>query len=270
MKKIFSSVAIFLSSFLHSLPVTNPASPALLKEGLIWGSKCDCYGLKMDYIGDFVNNRYVKDLNGKVSRFSYYSHSGVIIFNAFDLLDVYGWAGVYNYKYNNNQPDTLGVNYLVQASSKNQLVWGLGVKAILWKKNFGACGATYIGIDSKYQVAQPTLFNAAYYNGNNALTDNTNYHTREAQVALGVAHKIGLLVPYAALKWSYFKAKENRGAFIEGMSGSPIISIYHLKSYTHFGFAAGLTLLVKERLSVGVEYAFNDESSFSINSEVRF
>jgi hypothetical protein len=272
MKKFAAIVGIMMSSSLFSLPVTNIADPSLLKEGIFFEGKCNCFALKLGYLGNFVQNRKVEDITGDINSFGYQSNCGKLTFNAWDLLDIYGYIGTYNYTYKDSRIDFLETkDYFVNAKSQDQLIWGLGTKAILWKHNFGCWGSTYVGIDAKYQIMKPTAFQSVQIDNIAANTNNTSYHAREAQVAMGVAHKIGFVVPYAALKWSYFKAKPNTHAYIQSATAlDPKIPIYQLENYTHFGFALGVTLLAKEKISLNGEVLLNDENAFSVNCEVRF
>lgn len=272
MKKYLAILGLTISSSLFSLPVTNIADPSLLKDGVFFDGHCNCFAFKLGYLGNFVQNRKVLDILGNIDTFSYQSNSGVLTFNAWDLLDIYGYLGSYNYQYKDNRKDFLDTaTYYVSARSQDQLIWGVGVKAILWKHNFGLCGSTYLGIDAKYQVMQPTAFQSVQIDNIDASTNNTSFHARESQVALGIAHKIRFVVPYAALKWSYFKAKPNLDAYIQSSTAlDPKIPIYQLKSYTHFGFALGLTLLIKDKISLNGEVLLNDENAFSASCEFRF
>lgn len=272
MKKYIALFGTIISSSIFSLPVTNIADPALLKKGVVLAGHCDCFSVKLGYLGNFVQDRNVRDQYGYINSFSYNSNSGLLTFNGWDLVDLYGYAGTYSYTYQNNQKDFLNTaRYFVSAQSEEQLIWGLGVKSILWKHNFGNCGSTYVGLDAKYQIMKPTAFQSVQIDHVDAQTNNTSYHSKESQVAFGIAHKLGFVVPYAALKWSYFKAKSNTDAYIQSSAAvNPKIAILELKSYTHFGFALGITLVADERFSLNGEVLLNDENAFTVNFEARF
>lgn len=271
MKKIIAALALLGTSPLFALPVLNPGDPALLKKGVIFEDNNRCYSLKVGYLGDFCADRKCKDLDGSVNKFSYYSNSGMLIFNAWDALDLFGYVGTLKYQYQNIQKDTFKIDHLVKAESDANLVWGVGIKAILWKQNFGNCGSTYFGIDAKYQILQPSSMARVWIDSERADPNHSSYRLRDAQVSMGVSQKWNYLAPYFAIKWTHIKGTENKGAYIKDANALfPHISLYRLESANHFGYTIGVSLLSDEKFSATAEISFVDENAFSVSAQLRF
>jgi len=273
MRKILSIVGLTLGSALCALPVLNPAAPALLKEGVFKCDKCDFWGLKIGYRGDFVFNRHFNVNNTDIREFDLCANEAVIALNMWNRVDIYGFIGSASFDVSASaqDPNLSSQNDAFVMHSRTRTIGGIGVKATIWEICWLSYGMTYIGIDAQYEWLGSAPIDRATIQGVNANPNGVGRRYREGQASLGIAHKIKCFVPYIAGKWS--NARANASGQIGVKNSSTPGTVLNLGKYhasNHWGLAIGLTLLDEKRASITAEMRFFDENAFSIAGDFRF
>jgi hypothetical protein len=265
LKKVFLLIGLSLntvSSF--AMPVLNPADPALLDRSLYLPT-CENLGIKLGYRGDFIFNRNFRNHYQEVDYFSLYSNQVVVVLTLWDRLDVYGFGGPASYDFNmvNNSS-----NSSIKGASGPKTLWGTGLKAIIYEKKWCDGSSTYLSIDGQYEGMATNLLKFVKINEQKASTNDFGYYYREAQVSLGLAHRITQLVPYIAAKWSNGRLSINNSDIIGQEPNSVVLD--KLKSNRHWGYAFGVTYVDADKMSVTAEARFVDETALSIGASLRF
>ncbi len=280
MKKFLSLITgLVASSTVFGLAVLNPAAPALLTDGVFFADDCSCWALKVGYRGDFVYDRYVRDNNGNTFRpFQMWTNAGVLTLNLFDRIDIYGFVGASNHNFTSYGEGTVGSTDVTQqltANSQTTTSWGVGIKAVLFECGWGPnCGTTYLGLDAQYaNFGRPSLYQATLVRSDEAidifLPAGYGYQPREWQVALGISHKIGFMVPYVAIKWSSLTA--SIFGDLTSIHDASVSADYNsLRSRRNFGYVIGVSLVDIGRMSLTAEARFGDEKAAAVGAEFRF
>lgn len=274
-------------SAVYALPVGNPAAPELLKAG-IFSCEEDCWGVKLGYRGDFVNNRKLKirnDATGSSNQhfddYSYHVNAGQLTVNIWDRLDVYGWVGETRTEANNTFAADLLVPVVtvadinISGTTKHRTAWGVGAKAVLWE-----CDRWTLGLDVQYERLKARFDRITILNDVGTVgiiapvvvppvfiidDPNIDVNFHEWQVSLGLSYRVCSLVPYIAIKYS-----NARGNFKDRDDTVPADLGISLRSQKFWGGVVGLTLVDAERIQVTAEYRFVDECALSILADFKF
>ena len=140
-----------------------------------------------------------------------------------------------------------------------RVTWGVGGRVIVYE-----WGNSYIGLEGGYQWAYPHIKWDAL-NGAAFTTDATMRY-REWQAGLGFAHRIEMLIPYIAVKYSNVKAK------VSSIRSNIALAHCHFKlsNRDHFGLVLGCTLTTGKYLDINVESRMIDEQAVSLAGNIKF
>lgn len=279
MKKIFVTMLTFLATFGagYALPVGNPSEASLLSDGIFWCGGdvdvcdpcmnwCDSWSLRIGFYGDYVFNRHMKNAAGPTADTEVVqltTNAGYLALNFLDRFDIFSTLGATNYSIDTSLFNfTLGAgsnNNRFEVESDTRFSWSVGARATLWE-----CGCTALGIEGQYFSARPHV-KKIYDSFQVSVAPNTNSHYREWQVGLGISHRINMLVPYVAVKWSSARLFMNN----EIPTGSTF-ELFTQKNQKHWGYAVGCSLIACERASLNIEGRFADEKAVAVNGQIRF
>lgn len=303
MKKLFMTMLAVLScGAVQALPVANPAAASLLCDGIFWEGHCgdmcdpcltwcDAFSMRVGFWGDYQFNRYMETNDAcehrDVDVTRVISNAGYIVGNFWDRFDIYGTLGT-------TQIQLWGDMGIMQSSGPNPVVqtgealfhlttttdfaWSIGARGTIWE-----CGCTSVGAEFQYLQTRPELKFFDEYNNDGTTTDRyrqafgtscygIKYY--DWQIGIGVAHRINLLVPYAAIRWS--NANLNLGnANLRGQAtqapGIPnSTTLADLRSIKSWGYAVGVSLVDCEKMALTVEGGFAASLEASVIGEIRF
>lgn len=240
------------ASSLCALYSGNPTAPSIIEEGFFF-CKENVVAIKAGYQRDWVFNRGMKSID----EFSYLEDQGVLTFNFFDRLELYGSLGAASFDI--TDIPTKGVRN--EYNTHDQFAWGLGLRGIIY-----AWENISLGADVKYGRAQPTL---RYMTSNGVPThphsgSKLNFH--EWQIGIGASYQIDIFYPYLTVRYSNATAhlKHLPPGFLEGTRH------FTMKNRRKFGLSLGCTLSNGSRFSGLVETRFIDEQAITLAGEVKF
>lgn len=257
MSKLFVlSLVVLLSSIfvdVYAAPVGNLAEPKMLEEG-IFLSEDALVSVRAGYQGDFVFDRRLKDLDdAEIS-----TNAGTVTLNLNKKIDIYGIFGATDGTFEETYGSTK-----VKYETDTAFSWGVGAKAILFERK-----DTVIGMDGKYFNAEPDLdkiiSDGVTYNIPSADVTEAKVEYDEYQIALGVAQKINMFVPYAGVKYSRAKGK-----LVATISGTKYESD-DAKNKDEVGLFIGCSILPLKNISLNVEGRFLDEEALMVSGQIRF
>lgn len=281
MKRLFITVlTIIASGAVYALPVGNPSDASLLCDGLFLEGHCgdfcdpcltwfDAFSMRLGFYGDYVFNRHMEvDTSGRdndIERTKLFTNAGFIAANFWDRLDIFATLGATNLCIDtNNQAFNLGGSGRFVIETETDFSWSIGIRGSIWE-----CGYTTLGAEAQYFYTNPhvmRLTNEAAESVYPAHSINAKYH--EWQIGVGIAHRIYMLVPYAAFKWS--RAKLNMGDAVILFPAGERANLYDLDSERGWGYAIGVSLVDCEKASLTVEGRWAGENAVYVNGEIRF
>ncbi|MCX6994925.1 MAG: hypothetical protein NTY13_03780, partial [Chlamydiae bacterium] len=256
---------------LYASPVLSPNAAAVHTDGVFFCDDCSCWSLRAGFRGDYVFDRklssYSADHQGTTVA-SMMSNEGVVTLNFWDRLDIYGLVGATTTQLSSIAFNSSGSTVLLESSTPSSTIWGVGARATILEYNFGCCGTSYLGADINYESGStgsgPTTFSGMPVD----IPITGRY--KETQISLQIGHRIAMLTPYIAAKWS--NANATAYADTSAYPGSPIPS--HQDNFrntgNHWGYAVGVLLIDAGRMSVTAEARFIDEKAMTIMGEFRF
>ncbi len=260
----------------YALPVGNPSEASLLRDGIIWegycGEPCDSYSnlfeawsLRVGFYGDYVYNNHLEvNSNGPdIEDVEMFTNAGYLALNFCDRFDIFSTLGATNFRLDTNPSafTALAGSRLV-LETETHFSWSLGARATLWE-----CGCTSLGIEGQYFSFRPDVTRITVGDTTTVYTDDVlSLHLHEWQVGLGISHRINMLVPYAAVKWSRTHVNfKNEDEIVE-----TAIFLEDLKSKNHWGYAVGVSLVDCEKALVTVEGRWGNEKAVYVNGQFRF
>ncbi len=257
MRKVcgLSLVVLLFTIFVnaYAAPVGNLAEPKMLEEG-IFISEDGLVSVRAGYQGDFVFDRRLKDLDDAEIN----TNAGTVTLNINKKIDVYGIFGATDGTFEETYGSTK-----VKYETDTAFSWGVGAKAILFEHK-----DTVIGLDGKYFNAEPdldkvTINGVSYDKASLGITD-AKVEYDEYQIALGVAQKINMFVPYGGVKYSRAKGKAT-----VTYSGTKYESD-DAKNKDDIGLFIGCSILPLKNISLNVEGRFLDEEALMVSGQIRF
>lgn len=291
MKKLWISiVTLTASASLYALPVGNPWEASLHTDGILcagdcpnyWEASsnwCDAWSIRLGFYGDFVFDRHMqidtRESNAHLHKTSINTEAAYIAFNAWNRIDIFGTLGATNIQF--EAPErTFGnpvpFNDYTVLETDTDFSWSIGIRATLWE--WGCLG---VGAEAQYFSARPHVNFAHNLGRVDALSyqpNNVILKYREWQIGLGVAYRINIicegtaLIPYFAVRVGRATMNLDNLAIIIS-AGAPN-TFFNLESDDNWGYAAGVTLLGCNKISVTAEARFITEKAFYINSQFRF
>ena len=304
MKKLFMTMLAVLScGAVQALPVANPAAASLLCDGIFWEGHCgdmcdpcltwcDAFSMRLGFWGNYQFNRYLetdgscehRDLD--VTRVI--SNAGYLVGNFWDRFDIYGTLGTTQIQAWGDMgilgQSGLGSNEVVQTgealfhlTTNTDFAWSIGARGTVWE-----CGCTSVGAEFQYLQTRPQLKFFDEYNNDNSNPDRyrqafgCGYGVKyyDWQIGLGIAHRINLLVPYAAVRWSGAKLKLGSAQLIGAAGPSQGIAnsteLVNFRAIKSWGYAVGVSLVDCEKMALTVEGGFAASLEASVIGEIRF
>lgn len=252
MKKLLALVTgLVAAGSAFASPVLSPAAAAAHTDGVFFCDDCSCWSLRAGFRGDYVFNRHLSSSSSQpLDTFSMFANEGVLTLNLWDRLDIYGLVGAAS-----QTLDTKSGATHVHADYETKTIWGVGARATILECNLGCCGTSYLGADINYEGIATANATTMLSNGTPGTTAQTS-RFREWQVSVQLGHRIAMLTPYIAAKWS------NAHVSIPNFSAS--------NRGRHWGYAVGTALVDAGRMSVTAEARFVDETAMTITGEFRF
>lgn len=298
MKKIALGAVLFLSSgALWALPVGNPAEASLLREGVFWKGNeqvgfwdfwcnpcknwCNAFHFRLGFYGDYVyghsferqGNGIINNVPKDIEHTQIETNAALFVINFFNCFDFFATLGASNLNMQTNaitfDGETLRGDRL-DIESVTELSWSVGGRWTVWR-----CGCTTIGIEGQYFQFSPDVKRiqvaelAAIYPD----TAGIDFEYSEWQLGIGITHRIGYLLPYAALKWSgsKFDAHDAVVTWVGDPSSTQYtINLHDLESKKVWGYALGVTLIGCQQAGVTAEARFGDEKALHVNGQFRF
>ena len=286
MKKILLLICMTITVVAaYGLPVGNPADPSLLRDGVLWHSRCydgyqtpwcDAWSVRVGFYGDYVFNRNMQvDRNEDSSHIEtteIYTNAGYLAFNLWERVDLFVTLGASNVRIHtpgNAFSSPLAAGLFYEIVTETDFSSSVGLRAALWQ-----WGCLTVGAEGQYFHTRPTINYTKRENGStNYRSNNDRLVFREWQAALGASYRINLIgcstaiVPYGAIKWSHASIDMDQTT---NQIGSTIYTFYDLESAKNFGYALGLTFVGCEKISFSLEGCFADELAIHVNSQIRF
>lgn len=259
MKKLLALVTgLVAAGTAFASPVLSPAAAAAHTDGVFFCDDCDCWSLRAAFRGDYVFDRHLSRANPtsptgfqSISRYSLFANEGVLTVNFWDRLDIYGLVGAAS----QNLANIIGATAF-DTDFATQTIWGVGARATLLEGCWGCCGTSYLGADINYESIGSADSKRRLIDGVPATT-RVSASYQEWQVSLQAGHRIAMLTPYIAVKWSNAHVGFSR---FRGASNHD----------RHWGYAVGTALVDAGRMSVTAEARFVDETAMTITGEFRF
>lgn len=290
---VMTMLTVLTAGSAFALPVGNPSDASLLCNGLFWegnccgdpcdpcGSWCDAFSFRFGFYGDYVFERHLKfkapaalvpvGTHGRVvdhTRIN--TNAGYLALNICNRFDVFATLGVTRLGLDISGPAILvAAGSRVHLETNSNFSWSVGGRLTLWE-----CGCTALGLEGQYFSWRPNVQRVSGSIAGVALNINpTGQHLRwqEWQVGLGISHRINILVPYVAVKYS---------RAYTSWSGTPdpvlaaLIPAFapgsRFRSQKHWGYAVGVSLVDCGKMDVTAEGRFADEKALYINAQIRF
>lgn len=281
MKKLFATMLMVLAcGAAYALPVGNPSEASLLCDGVIWEGHCgdpcdpcltwcDAFSLRVGFYGDYVFNRHLQVRDRRVGQrahiehFSLYTNAGYLAANLWDRFDIFATLGTTNFSLNTDASTfDGGRGRRLEIESDSDFSWSIGARGTLWE-----CGCTALGIEGQYFSTRPHIKRVSDVFLGQSEYGNAHWRYQEWQVGLGVSHRINMLVPYVAVKWSGVRTKTGGYATTQLTDG---ILAYNTRNTKSWGYAIGVSLVDCEKAAITVEGRFADEKALYVNGQVRF
>lgn len=294
MKKLsLTLLTILTCGALHALPVGNPADPALLCDGLFFegtccldfcdpgASWCQALSFRIGYYGDFVFQRHLEidrhEASDYIENSELFTNAGYFVINAWDRIDFFFTLGATNIFIETNYssfslPTVItppafpagGNRFTIE--TETDFSWSIGARLILWQ-----CGCTTLGAEAQYFSTRPSIERITAADRVSAyIDDNITLKYREWQFGLGIAHRINIFVPYAAIKWAGVKVDMDDARFDLSVDGVNDVILHNLENRKDVGYAIGVTLTDCWKKSLTIEARFADEKALYVNGQIRF
>jgi major outer membrane protein len=309
-KLVMTMLTVLTCGAAFALPVGNPSEASLFNGGLFWGDNgggcCDpcnpCggwfdnLGFRVGFYGDYVFNRHMRlrrrgaegttttRVRNELEKTQLFTNAGYLAFNICNRFDIFATLGNTQLYLEGNVTSfapfadvgvtvpvtTPGARVVVETN--DEFSWSVGARGTLWE-----CGCTALGIEGQYFKTRPRLkrltiaADASLYPTVTTPVLRADYS--EWQVGLGLSHRINILVPYVAVKWSGSKLRwRNNPAIGVTLTDDTdtTITLNDLRNRKHWGYAVGVSILACDRAALTVEGRFADEKALYVNGQVRF
>lgn len=288
MKKLVLTMLTVLSSGAAiALPVGNPSDASSLTNGIFFencggcntscnpcGSWIDSFSFRFGFYGDYVFNRHLRRRNSAggtgrgpvIERSTINTNAGYLALNFMNRFDVFTTLGVTRFHLDTNSSAFSTADGLrFHLDSHSNFSWSVGARLTIWE-----CGCTALGIEGQYFAVNPEIDNLVVADTFTLSPGNFDINYNEWQVGLGLSHRIGLLVPYVAVKYSRVHTRFTGTTFDIAALGETFIFPQRLRSDKRWGYAVGTTLVDFYKMNVTAEARFADEKALYVNAQIRF
>lgn len=285
MKKLFMTMLTVLAcGAAYALPVGNPSDASLLCDGLVLEghcsdpcdpcvSWCEAFSLRMGFYGDYVFNRHLEvdksRISNDIENTEIYTNAGMITGNFYDRFDIFVTLGATNiFIDTNSKAFGLGGSGRFEIETETDFSWSIGARGTIWE-----CGCTALGAEAQYFRTKPHVTRLTQ-NSTTSVYPSSDVKARyhEWQVGIGISHRINMLVPYVAVKWSHgnldFNDETISGFLIQTAPASA--RLYDLKTKNGWSGAIGVSLIDCEKASLTFEGRFGGENAVHVNGQIRF
>lgn len=267
------SLFVLLTSFspfvISAMPVLNAADPALQNEGIIYSTSQDNWSLRAAFRGDYVYDRVMDSASNSLSYYNLYANEGILTLNIRKRCDLYGFAGRARQGFAGIFVNSVGIKGEVAVSCPSQLIWGFGIKGLLWQTyDCYHRPKSFLSLSLDYESIKKANSSGCTVNGSlaNARTLESLLYT-ETQVSLAWAYKIDFLVPYVALTWNNARANMPLSS-ITAEGGSFVIS--QIKNRRSWGWVLGTNLVSASCMTIAAEARFITEKALTVVASIRF
>jgi hypothetical protein len=249
----------------YAAPVGNIATPATLKQGIVYQDKDAQFAVVAGGEIDLTWDQKLKHQDKKTEYYFYGGKIGVLIMDRFMPYAILGGAEakkqVFRIKDTSNK---------VEWDTKYDFVWGVGGTAMLYETKIEGMGngTLRVGVDGRYRQSHLKVDKVklndddAIKTSDSSVTD-TRYHLDQWQVALAVSYQMDQFIPYIGAKYSD----------ASGDAKTKISSTEYkvdFKNKTKVGMFVGGDFLVNDYFTANVEGRFFDETALSLGATVRF
>ncbi len=301
-KLLMTMLAVLTCGAVQALPVGNPSEASLLCDGVFWcgngdgccdpcnpcGNWCDSFSFRAGFYGDYVFQRFLRnDKTFGTNNRSQLDHSRIntnaayLAVNFCNRFDVFATLGMSNIFLEGNissfspsvilQTPIVTTGSRIELETRTEFSWSVGGRITIWE-----CGCTNFGIEGQYFRTDPRVIRvtwaalASNYPG--ATSPFLRARWSEWQVGLGVSHRINILVPYIAVKWSGQRLKWENNPNVLGfpVDSGAAITFNNLRNRKYWGYAVGVSLVDCAKAAVTVEGRFADEWGLYVNGQIRF
>ncbi len=241
----------------HALYFGNPSEPDMIEEGLFFSSE-NWGSAKLGYEGDYCFDRKLRSkdgVQGRIDKFSYLMNQGVLTFNFFDTVEIYGSVGSLNaFISHRPKPDQKQREY----QTSDRLTWGGGTRLELFH-----WGATTLSADGKYQYSHPHVkWNSL---SGDSFTTAAKLTYREYQAGLGLSHQMNVFIPYIAGFYSHVKGK------LYGIRSNILpVSHFSLQSREWIGMAVGCGFSSSCLFDLNIEARMFSEQAVTVSGNLKF
>lgn len=270
-----------------ALPVGNPSDASLLCNGLFWegnncgdacdpcGSWLDSFSFRFGFYGDYVFERHLNfrapgaaaAARRRIEHAQLNTNAGYLAVNIMNRFDIFATLGVTRLSIDTNAASfLLASGPRLELETRSDFSWSIGGRLTLWE-----CGCTALGLEGQYFSWRPNLDRVTVGAITSVYPNGPHINWQEWQVGLGISHRINILVPYVAVKYS--RAFTN----LRGTSDPLLTALVpalgedsRFRSDKHWGYAVGVTLVDCGKMSVTAEGRFADEKALHVNAQIRF
>lgn len=273
---IFLPIFMFTGSA-SGAQVGNISDPAALSQGRFSGDRA--YAIMAGIESDFMSG---KKFDGQTNKFKFNFYGLKIGSIIRDNLYIYGILGIgdmndqktiYNY-----DPDrdvaNVRINYLDIKTDPN-IVYGLGVTAIMHEEKLDEGVFFRIGFDAKYRRisldSNDTNVNIRNYAEGRAVQSypaSYAMNVNEFQAAIVASYQYENFAPYIGFRISDWNGEEE--LVVNSFTSGNINYNGSLETNGRKGYCVGITYYISKTFSIGIEGRERDEEAWNINAQMRF
>ena len=246
----------------YAAPVGNIATPAVLKEGLVYKDSDSQFAFIIGTESDITFDRKLKNRNDDSEMKFLGAKTGFLVADRFYLYTTLGAAEV-------EQEFNIG-NNKVRWNSDTGLSWGIGGTWMIYettdRDDFGE-GIFRFGLDARYRDLDldidEIVLNDAAHDESSANVTGVDYDADEWQIAFAVAYQWKKINPYVGIKYSDITG--NTKATISGTKYTTEIA-----GDDKVGVFCGLGISLTDYSVFNIEGRFIDEEALSVGGTLRF
>lgn len=255
---------LFIVGAVVASPVGNPATPALIREG-IWSSERESSSIRIGYEGDFVADARLGQFDqgqGRVDCYKQMGNSALLTVDLCGRCDLYAALGasVVEADWRFSDPATQAASRVCMHTNQ-PFSWGLGGRAIYYEWRH-----LFFGVGGRYSSCRYGL-DSFTSNGEAQSTQGASLLWQEWQVNLDLAYQISWMIPYVGAKYSHARAylQDFSSPIATNLSGNN-----SFKNRNPVGFYLGCSLSNGHYFLINIEGRLVDEEAVSVEAEFRF
>ncbi|MFN0064923.1 MAG: hypothetical protein ACKVOH_01665 [Chlamydiales bacterium] len=281
MKRLFLLLA-FLEAALFALPLDNPTQASFFTSGVFFDpckvNPCDPFFVWADavrfrvgYYGDFVFDRRMEEIRlgdkmGSVNKASLSTNAVELVSNIYNWMEVFATFGVTNLSYQTHAVDS-GLFSRLECSPS--FSWSVGGRGTLFQ-----CGYFRLGGEGQYFRLEPDVNRFFNLGAGQVLYFNSTNHMVYEEWQIGFALSAQFmtaartsLVPYLGLTISQGKLLLKNFQFVYN---GVVHMLPDMLPRDIWGFAMGMTCLVRDAMGITLEGRWNNETALFVNGQFRY